>query len=85
MSVTWNVRYLSDQVEMILVGFMMYKYGKTPNRVNYTSVIVFILWAFLDTFSYFYNYKTEGYTVIYLVLGVAWWLTYIFITPKRCT
>lgn len=76
MYVSWNVRYAVDQLQWIIVPLICLSYGKTPNRVNRTSMIVFLLWAFFDTISYFYNDKTRGYYIVWALLALSWWITY---------
>lgn len=76
MAVAWNIKYACDELNWVLAGLMAILYVKTPNRVNITSMRVFLLWCILDCFSYFYNYKTTGYFAMYFSLPAAWLVIY---------
>lgn len=78
MAVSWNVKNIADQINWILIAFAAYYYGKTPNKVNRTSIIVFILWCCIDAFLYIYNYKSFGYFATYFWLPLAWFLIYFW-------
>lgn len=76
MPIGWAMKYTADQLNWILIALAAYFLGVYPNRVNKTSMIVFLLWCILDCFAYFYNYKQIGYFAMYFWLPVAWLLIY---------
>lgn len=78
MRVDWNVKYASGQIQWIIAAVMFLYYVKTPNKVNRTSMTVFLLWTIFDTFCYFYNYKTFGYVAMYLWLPLTWVIFYFW-------
>lgn len=71
MTIQWNVKYASDQLNWILIIFAMFLYGFpfSRNRFNHEIVIIYLAWVIFDTVLYFYNFKTVGYGVVYLCLG----------------
>jgi hypothetical protein len=75
MLVQWNVKFAMDQLVWMVIALTIILYGKTrsQNKINHTSVIVFLLWCVFDTFSYFYNYKTFGYFATYFWI-IGWWV-----------
>jgi hypothetical protein len=76
MTVQWNVKYASDQLNFILFAFALLLY--VPNRANRSTAITLVCYAFLDTIAYFYNYKTFGYGLIYLILAGIWNLSFFW-------
>lgn len=76
MSIQWNIKYLTDQVLPIIYFIAFFYYGKTHNKVNKTTVLSFLIFVSIDTFMYFYNYKTEGYWKMYLWIPVFWLIIY---------
>lgn len=74
MPLNWNVKYLTDEVLFIMMGFAVLYY--VPNRTNRTSVISYIVFCVIDLLMYFINYKTDGYGFIYTALLITWILIY---------
>lgn len=72
MPIQWNVKYVGDQVNFILIAVAMHLYGKTPNGVNKASVLAYICYAVIDTLMYFYDYKTFNYYIVYFIIAVIW-------------
>lgn len=66
MPLQWNIKYVCDQVNWIIVAIAIYKY--TPSRVNKSAAATYIMFQITDTLLYFYNYKTYGYGWVYLWL-----------------
>lgn len=75
MEVQWNVKYLSDQINVILFFLAMLFYNR--NWWNKTSVITFIALCFIDLGMYFHNYKTLHYGSVY-VWGAGIWVLVFF-------
>lgn len=76
MSMGWNIKMASGQLQWILASLMVITYPKSRNKENATSMIVFLLWTIFDTILYFWNYKQIGYFGMYLWLPAAWLLIY---------
>jgi hypothetical protein len=76
MPLQWNVKLASDQLNFILFAFALFLY--VPNRANRSTAITLVCYAFLDTIAYFYNYKTFGYGLIYLILAGIWNLSFFW-------
>ncbi len=76
MAVAWNVRFAASQLLWIVCALMVNAYGvdKCQNKINRTSMKVFLCWCIFDTIAYFYNYKTFGYFATYFWLVPAWLL-----------
>lgn len=68
MPLQWAVKYTCDQIVYIMIALSIY-YVNTLS-VNRNAIKVMLCWAILDTFTYFYNYKTVGYGQMYFVLGI---------------
>lgn len=68
MPLQWAVKYTCDQLVWIMIAVAMY-YVNTLS-VNRNAIKVMLYWTILDTFTYFYNYKTVGYGQMYFVLGI---------------
>lgn len=74
MEIQWNVKYLSDQVNMILYFLAMFFYN--GNRINKTTVVTFIYLSIIELGMYFHNYKTLHYGSVYVwTLGI-WFVLY---------
>ena len=81
MTVQWNVKYAIDELNPILYFVAMFLF--VPNRVNKTTVLSFILFASVDTLSYFYNYKTYGYGWMYFLLVICWLIVYFCMSRNK--
>lgn len=75
MEVQWNVKYLSDEINVILFFIAMLFYNR--NWWNKTTVITFIALSFIDLGMYVHNYKTLHYGSVY-VWGVGIWILVFF-------
>lgn len=80
MTVQWNIKFVGDQLNVVLyfVAFLMY--AKNLNRVNKTTVIVFLATAIIDIGIYFWNFKTINYHYVYFFMIIVWGLIY-FLNP----
>lgn len=81
MPVQWNVKYATDEIWFVLMGFAIYLY--LPNRINRATVKAYIAFCFLDMLMYFYNYKQQGYEAVYTFLLITWVLIYNYGTTNR--
>lgn len=70
MSMPWNVKFASLELQAIMLGAAMFFYGKTHNKYNKKAVLVYICWTIFDALAYIYNYKTFDYWMMYLFLGI---------------
>lgn len=63
MPVSWNIKYACDEVVIILyfVAWLLYR----TNRVNTTTVRVFLLLAIMDIILYFYDFKMHSFGSVY--------------------
>lgn len=68
MPLQWAVKYTCDQIVYIMIALSIY-YVNTLS-VNRNAIKVLLCWTILDTFTYFYNYKTVAYGQMYFVLGI---------------
>lgn len=71
MTLQWNIKQASSQLNYILYFIAFYLYGKTPKRkLNVTAVKAFIFFMIVDAIMYFWNYKTYYYGATYMwVIG----------------
>jgi hypothetical protein len=74
MLIKWNMKYLEIQIVVIMYFLSWLVY--TPNHVNKTTVQAFFCLAIMDTFLYFYNYKTHGFGVVYYWYLGFWLLSF---------
>lgn len=74
MLIQWNVKFLGEQVLWIMIAAAFYLYR--PNRVNYTSAKVFLIWTIIDLINYVHNYKMINYGPVYLWLAAFWLLIF---------
>lgn len=74
MPIQWNVKLVTDEAVYIIIFAAMWFYRK--NRVNDTTVLTFILFSIIDTGMYFYNYKTYGFGIVYVLFLVLWVVIY---------
>ena len=74
MPVQWAAKYITDQIWFVIVfaALVLYK----DNKINRTTCKVALIYAIADTFMFFYNYKREGYEIIYLIILISWILIY---------
>lgn len=64
----WLVKELSDMATYIMIAGAAYYMNSL--RVNRNAVKVLLIWVAFDFFPYFYNYKTEGYGKMYIILAM---------------
>lgn len=81
MAVQWNVKFVSLQVNYILIAVALMYYHK--NRLNVTAAAVFVLFQVADFLLYFYNYKTAGYGFIYIGLAAFGFIHYKWINKLK--
>lgn len=74
MPVSWNVKFLSDEITAILYFVAMLFYN--GNKVNKTTVITFIILCVIDLVMYVHNYKTLHYGSVYVWLLGVWVLVF---------
>lgn len=74
MSLAWNVKLAANQLIIILyfIAWILY----VPNKVNRTTIVAFLLLSIVDTFLYFYNYKTEEFGKVYVWFAFFYALVY---------
>lgn len=80
-----NVKNALDQVNYILyfTAFLVFAVSlKQRNRINYTTITVFLLFMIVDALMYFWNYKTWHYGFVYFGLILVWLLLFFFIKPN---
>ena len=78
MTMQWNVKFLCDEINVILYFVAFYLYGKYPNRTNKATVLSFLFLAIVDMALYFWNFKTIDYHYVYFCLAVCGWMIYKF-------
>jgi hypothetical protein len=83
MTVQWNIKYLTNQVNMTLYFVALFLFAYYPNRVNFATVSAFILFSLVDTLMYLYNFKRYEYGLSYFILLILWILAYLWKTPKK--
>lgn len=81
MPVSWNVKYLSDEITAILYFVAMLFYN--GNRVNRTTVITFIIFCVIDLGMYLHNYKTLHYGSVYVWMIGIWAFVFYMQSRKR--
>lgn len=75
MELQWNIKFLSDEINMILYGVAMFFFKR--NRINETTVITFIFLCCIGLGMYFHNFKTLHYGSVYVwTLGI-WFVVHI--------
>lgn len=79
MPLEWNIKLAMNQLSVItyFIAWLLW----VPNKTNWATVRAFLLLAVLDTFLYFYNYKTNGYAPAYLWFIGFWLLSRYIIKP----
>lgn len=79
MWLTWNIKYAESQLQWVLVALAGVCYR--PGVFNKSAWWMFLFYCVIDTFFYFYNYKTHGYAVVYPLCAVVL-LTAYFLNRK---
>lgn len=79
----WHIKYLADEINAIIYFVAMLFY--TPNRVNKTTVITFIILCIVDLIMYFHNYKTLHYGSVYVWSTILWGFVYKWSVIKMQT
>lgn len=72
--IQWNVKYAGNEIQNVLIAlaFLFYR----DNKVNKATIKTFLFYYILDLLFYFYNYKRDGYGVVYTLLLIFWIYTY---------
>lgn len=83
MSIQWNVKLATDQLNYILYFIAAFYYGKTLNLVNKSTVLSFIALSVIDTCMYFYNYKTYGFGIVYILYVCLWIIIFYYLSWKK--
>jgi hypothetical protein len=81
MTVRDNVWYLSQEIWGIVISVVIMiavMDSRQRNPGNFASVGTFIVLNIFDILAYFYNMKTEHYSIIYPILLPAWGLIYYY-------
>lgn len=79
MCVQWNVKYLSEELNWLLVALALLLYRS--NRVNRSAAIAYVFYRCADVALYLYNYKTFGYGFLYMAIALVFAISYL--TNKR--
>lgn len=75
MTMQWNFKMACDELNGVLIALAFYCYER--NRINLTSIKVFVLYYIADFLMYFYNYKQKPlYGWVYLMILISWILIY---------
>lgn len=76
MEIQWNVKYLVGEIWFIgiMAAWLLY----VKNRINYTTIVAYLIWFICDLGMYFYNYKTGGYWKVYYWIVPIWIITYLW-------
>lgn len=74
MPIQWNLKYAGDEVIGILIALAIVFYNR--NRINETAAKVFVVYHIADFMFYFYNFKREGYELVYFIILIFWILIY---------
>jgi len=83
MEMQWNVKYLSDQVNLILYFLAMFIYKE--NGINRATVITFLSLSIIDLGMYFHNFKTLHYGSVYVWMLLTWGAVHYTLTKfKKC-
>lgn len=85
MPVQWNIKFVSDQLNMMLIMLAFFLYKGYSNKVNDTTVLTFLIFSVVDTLMYFYNYKTYGYGITYFGIASLWFLVYFCLKRTKYT
>jgi hypothetical protein len=81
MLIQWNVKFIGDEVSGLLIALALLLYKK--NRINETTVKVFVAYWVIDLVLYFYDYKQpDSYKWVYLVILILWILIYNHATKR---
>jgi hypothetical protein len=81
MLIQWNVKFIGDEVSGLLIALALLLYKK--NRINDTTVKVFVAYWIIDLLLYFYDYKQpDSYKWVYLVILILWVLIYNHATKR---
>lgn len=74
MAESWNVYFVCQ--ELIVIMYFVAWYFWQSNKINFATVISFILLAIMDMAMYFYNYKLGGFGVVYFWFIGFWVVAY---------
>lgn len=83
MPVSWNVKYLSDNVTWVVAVLALYMISLYPTKYNRLAAMLYLLYRFLDIIFYFYNFKTERYWFMFIILGTVMAIVYLKRNAKR--
>lgn len=81
MRVQYYVWFLCNSLWAVMLAASAVVYR--PNLVNWTSVRVYLFYCIADLGMFLYNYKQDGYKIIYTLVMVAWVITFNY-GRRRC-
>lgn len=76
MTLQQNFKFVFEELNFVLYFVAFFLYGKTPNKINKTTVKTFIWFCVIDMGMYFANWKTWGYGYVYVILPFIWVVMY---------
>lgn len=81
MALEWNVKYLADEINALLIAVSIYTYRANP--VNKSASIAYVFYCAVDIVLYFYDYKTGSYELLYFFLPFITLLAYYWRQQKH--
>ena len=77
MNIAWNVKYLSEEVNRIIEATAFFLMIRKSEKMYKLVALEYLLYRCLDIMYYFYNFKTERYWFVFLILGTIMALIYL--------
>jgi hypothetical protein len=69
MPVSWNVKYLSEEINRILEAAAFLLMLKKTAPIYQLVGVEYFLYRVMDICFYFYNFKTSAYWLVFLIVG----------------
>lgn len=67
--IQWAVKGISDQINLVFIGLALFLLGLNTNKFTHAVTAGYLGWMVMDGIMYFYNHKTTGYFVVYIVVA----------------
>lgn len=85
MLISWNIKYLSENLLWVVVCISFYLVALNPSRINKLAALEYLLYRIIDILSYFWNFKTTHYWYVFIILGTIMAVIYLknHATKKR--
>lgn len=77
MLISWNVKYLSENIIWVMVVVAFLLIIKYPTKLNKLAALEYLLYRILDIVFYLYNFKTQRYWYLFFILGIVMAIIYL--------